>query len=312
MRLLPILPFLLLSSLAAQTVELQSGEVIVGRLVAMQGDRLAIEAGYPKAERRELGRAEVLPRSWFALLAMRADLDSVTDLLALADEAERLGLPAHALAQLQAAAQLDQAQRPQLEQRMASLREAIAAALLGEAEQALADGRWAEARLGAEVVRNRYADTPAGGKAGALMTKALAAARTDAASRAADATTAQKALATAARHEAEADKVALPLRGGIGATVKEQKAREKAIGHLERARAALLDGGDGQDVTAVRIRVTDKLRDSYLAIARTLLQRRALDQATHYNALACELDPDGGGCSHLQDLIVQARLSFGY
>ncbi len=79
----------------------------------------------------------------------------------------------------------------------------------------------------------------------------------------------------------------------------------------------MLQKSGGEAAEAARTRVRDKLRDQYLALATNLLQRRSLDRATEFNGLACALDPDAGGCHHVQDLIrpdliVQARLTFGY
>ena len=73
--------------------------------------------------------------------------------------------------------------------------------------------------------------------------------------------------------------------------------------------------GDDHDVpsfAADRDRIKDKLGDHYLDMGTLNIQRRALPTAEEYNVSACRLDPESGGCTVLQERIIQARLSNGW
>lgn len=303
-------PCLLFAALLrGQTIELTSGEIVAGRVTTMTADAVTLATGQPTPVARTLARAEVAPRSWFQLLASRADDKSGQAHADLAAAAEQLGLPGHAIAELLQAAQLDPALREQADRGIARLRSKVAADLLMMAEEAAAAGRHGEAKLTAMVVAEKYGDTASAPAAKKLVQESIRHLRT-----AVQPTTAaadDKAIEKAKQLEQRADAVALPTGGGIGATVKETKQREQAVKLLEQALATLA-AARGDDANPLRERVRDKLRDQYLALATNLLQRRSLDRATEYNGMACALDPEHGGCHLVQDRIVQARLTFGY
>lgn len=307
-------PCLLFAALLrGQTIELTSGEIVAGRVTTMTEDAVTIASGQSTAAARTLSRAEVAPRSWLQLLAARADDKNGQAHRDLAAAAEQLGLPGHAIAELQQAAQLDPSLREQAERGIARLRGKVAADLLAMAEEAAAAGRHGEAKLTAMVVAEKYQDTAVATAAKKLVLASIQHLRTTV--RPATATTDKKAderaVEKAKQLAQRADALALPTDGGIGASVKETKQREQAVKLLEQALTTLAAAA-GEDADSVRERVRDKLRDQYLALATNLLQRRSLDRATEYNGMACALDPEHGGCHLVQDRIVQARLTFGY
>ena len=295
--------------LRGQSLELQTGEIVAGQIVAVTEASVTIATGYPEVENKTLAREALAPRSWLQVLQSRASATDGKAHLALAATAEQLGLPGHALAELQTAARLDASLRPEIDRRIAALRSSVAAELLTGAREAAAAGRHGEARLTAKVITERYADSPSAAGAREVITAATKALRTavPATSGAADA----KAVAAAVELEGKAERLATTTGGGIGPTVKETRQREQAAKLLERALTAVEATG-GDQAAIVRERLRGKLRDQYLALATNLLQRRSLDRATEYNGMACALDPEHGGCHHLQDQIVQARLTFGY
>jgi hypothetical protein len=309
------IPSLLLAAavLRGQTIELQNGEIVAGRVTVVTDASLTIRAGHPDAEEHTFSRSEVAPRSWFQLLQTRVDGTDAKAHLMLAGVAEQLELPGHAIAELQQAAQLDRSLAAEAERRIAALRTGVAAELLTTAREAAADGRLGEAKLGAQLVADKYGDTPSAAGARELAANAIAQleARSTSVAAAASAAPDAKVLAQIEQLEAKADKLAATTGGGIGPTVKETRQRENAAKLLDQALTALDKAGVADDA-AVRMRVRGKLRDQYLALATNLLQRRSLDKATEYNGKACALDPRHGGCHHLQDLIVQARLTYGY
>lgn len=295
--------------LRGQSLELQTGEIVAGQIVAVTEASVTVATGYPEVENKTLAREALAPRSWLQVLQSRASATDGKAHLALATTAEQLGLPGHALAELQTAARLDASLRAEVDRKIAALRSSVAAELLTSARDAAAAGRHGEARLTAKVITERYADSPSAVGAREVIAVATKALRTavPATSGAADA----KAVAAAVELESKAERLATTTGGGIGPTVQETRKREQAVKLLERALTAVESTG-GDDAASVRQRLRDKLRDQYLALATNLLQRRSLDRATEYNGMACALDPEHGGCHHLQDQIVQARLTFGY
>ncbi len=303
--------FLAAASLHAQSIELRSGEIVAGRITSIGDSSLTLLTGYPTPAERSLAREDVEPRSWFAVLQGRANPSDAKAHLALAGTAEQLGLPGHAIAELQQAAQLDAALRTTIDTRIRMLRAKVAADLLVMAREAIAAGQLGEGKLTAQVVAEKYADTPSAEPARAAVAEAIKLLRTSAVAAAAGKPDA-KLLAEAQALEQKADKQAPVAGGGIGASVKETKQREQSAKLFEQALATATRAGGGSEADAVRERIRGKLRDQYLAIATTLLQRRSLDRATAWNGMACALDPEHGGCHHLQDQIVQARLTFGY
>lgn len=300
--------------LSAQSVELRSGEVVEGRVLAIVDGSVTIDDG--GASHRVVALGELDPRAAYALLEARTRDDDAAALMSLAEQSRGLGLPSHAIALYTRAARLDPAVRAKAEALVASIRDEIASAVLADAREALADGRWAAAKLSAQVVADRYADTTAGREAPALVREAIARGRSETRGAAAQDAALQKAIEGAKRHEAAAARITLPPN--VGFTAKERQMRESVVRHLEAAwrelaRVMPADGAVGAaEFDATRTRVRDRLAAQYVAVARNLLQRRSVNQAEEWNAKACELDPVGGGCQHTQDLIVQARLTSGY
>ena len=167
---------------------------------------------------------------------------------------------------------------------------------------------------------DRYQDTKAGPRARELQPRVLELARKSGKNRDAGADEIQRALKTAAQAETEADKLAQGLPVTAGDSVKEQRQRERVVQKLEAAWHAVMglmpradvDLGTAELLTRTQERVRTALGSQYMALASAFVQRRAIPTAESYNQKACGLDPESGGCRHLQDLIVQARLVGGY
>jgi tetratricopeptide (TPR) repeat protein len=307
---------LVLTPLAAQAIELRTGEVLAAKLVAVEGERITVQVQAPKPERRVLTLTDLEPRAAWAILAARTPADDGRAHFALGEASDHLGLPTYAIAAFHEAARLEPALRADADAKVAQIRERVAGDLMQEAQDALAQGRWGEAKLTAQVVAQRFAGTKASAGAQDVVRAAVAKGRGATRAEPAPAPAVQKALAAAEKHEKQADAIELPA--SVGFTVKEQRLREQAVRHLEAAWAALAkiepaaDDAGSTAFGAARTRVQDKLGKHYVALARTLVQRRAVNQAEEWNAKACKLDPEGGGCQQTQDLIVQARLTTGY
>ena len=64
-------------ALSAETVELTSGEVLIGRVVELDDSSLTLQVGFPKVETRTIPRNKVAPTSLYSLLASRIDPQQV-------------------------------------------------------------------------------------------------------------------------------------------------------------------------------------------------------------------------------------------
>ena len=120
----------LAASGSAQSLELRSGEVLLGRVTAIDATQVTVAASYPEPRSIIVPRADLTPRSRFQVLAERGDQGSAAGHVALAESALRLGLPAHAMAELREAVRLDPTRQATLSARIQGIREQIAAGLL--------------------------------------------------------------------------------------------------------------------------------------------------------------------------------------
>lgn len=299
----------LADAVSAQALELRSGDVVFGRVVGVSDADVRVAATWPKTGELSLARTDLMPASLYAVLAARIDAANAADHVALAETSLRIGLPLHAIAEYREAARLDPGLVETVTTKVRAIREQVAAELLAQAREALDEDRWPEAKLTGQVIAERYGDTAAAAPSREIVARAQQTGR--AMTQAKANTPASAALQTALRHEAQADAIDLPR--SIGLTVKERKRREQAVKHLEAAWKTV-GGSDAVDgpLAQARTRIRDKLGAQYLALATSLVQVRATGPAERWNAKACALDPEGGGCQHVQDLIIQARLSSGH
>jgi hypothetical protein len=73
----PLSTLLLLAAIAqpllAQTLELRTGEVVIGRVLEVDADTISVEVTFPTVSERITPRSELGPRSIYALLSARMD-----------------------------------------------------------------------------------------------------------------------------------------------------------------------------------------------------------------------------------------------
>lgn len=80
---------------AAQTHELRSGDVLIGRVAAVGADYVELE-GRAGRDARRVRRDDFAPTALYRILRERAAPRTVDDYVAVADQASRLGLELHA------------------------------------------------------------------------------------------------------------------------------------------------------------------------------------------------------------------------
>ena len=306
--------FLLVPTLTAQTLELKSGDVLIGRVVEVGDASVRIAVGYPDGKTLELARADLTPVSQYTVLAGHADASDPKAHLRLAEAALDLGLPAHAIAEYREAARLDGKLRTLAEQKAKEIRVRIAGELLTEAKDALAEARDASARLAAQSILDRYADTPQAADAREVVAQLDA--RAGKPSKQVSAKELEAALQQAARHVRLAEQTG-PQSAAHG-TTKAQRRLQTRVQHLEHAWPLVADLVASADATQLADRLSSlredlrkQLIEAYLELGTVYVQRRAFPDAERYCEKACDLDPQGKGNHELHRLILQGKITSG-
>ena len=300
--------------LPAQTLELRSGEVMIGRVTEIGEKSLKIEVSYPVPGARTVERADVEPRSIYAVLSARIDQDDAHARLALAGTCRELGLFAHAIAEAREAARLDPSLRASANDMIAELHAAMAAEVLRQAEAAFAEDRLGSARLAAQTVVRDHRNTAAAKGAADLLRRLGA--RASPALRHATADQITAAVESARKGLDRADGSAHATAHG---SMRDQRALEREIARLEKAWRAIGDLAPPEEavtladrLSSTQAEVRKRLVGAYLTMGSFHLQRRALPDADEWCNKACELDPENHHLHRLHELIVQAKVFSGW
>ncbi|MFY9344997.1 MAG: hypothetical protein WAT39_21070 [Planctomycetota bacterium] len=309
-----MLPVAALLPLPAQTVELRSGEVVIGRVVDFGDRSLKLEVQYPAPGIRTIGRADLDPRSLYTVLAARIDQDDARAHLGLAATCRDLGLFAHAIAESREAARRDAKLAAESSAMVRELHEAIGADLLRQAEDAAAESRLGSARLAAQAVLADYRDTASAKAAEQLLQRIATHGERPPRRASADEVAAAVESARKELERTEKD-TRVPAHGAV----RDQRALQRAIPRLEKVWQSIGDlEPEAKDVsatdrlTSTRAELRQRLVDAYLAMGSIYLQRRALPDAEEWCNRACELDAENQQLHPLHQLILQAKLVGGW
>ena len=316
---LALLSVMAVPAASAETITLASGEVLIGRVTQIDADSIRVEVGYPEQKSVTLAKTELSKGFLYDLLVRESDPDSADDHMALAQAGRELGLLGHAIAEYREAGRLDRSLLEQTEAEVKSLREIIAAGMLADIEQDLAEENKAAARLNLEVLILRFGDTPAATKGRDLrhiinsqVMEAEARPETPPAE-------ISRAIKKVEKLEKQAERSTKGKENPVIRTSRERKAREIALKKLEQAWSLVVDlqGPKVRDpkytdsLNQTRNRLRNKLNRLYLALGTYYVGKLAIPRAEGLNVRACELNADTQSCIRLQDLIVQARISNG-
>jgi hypothetical protein len=312
------------ASLSAQTLELRSGEVVIGRVLEVDDHTVRVEVTFPDVSARSIARADIEPRSIYALLSARINQADARSHLELAVTCRELGLFALAIAEAWEAGRRDPTLRPTVDKMIPELRGQIAAEVLRQAESDFADGRLGAARLAAEVVMRDYDDTPAA--RGAKRLTERVAARVGPAPRVATAKEAEKLVAEARKDLERTEKdTATPAHG----SVRDQRDLERAVVRLEKIWAKIGDllvpvadatsatvttspATPADHLSSMQAELRERLTAAYLSLGSIYLQRRALPDAEEWCNKACALDPKNAHLHRLHERILQAKIVGGW
>lgn len=301
--------------LAADTVRLRTGEVLVGTIRKATYQEIEIDAQFPEARRYALRAAEVAPSSIYAVLATRLDRSDGEAGLKLARWC--LGQGLYAYAELEA----DRVGRayPALSVRALELlneaRGKLAAELLAEARTYLAIDQPERAAQYLRSVVKRYAETPSAKEAKRLLARVPEAPRAKAGSplrRRTEVARARRSLKAARAALAQAS---API-GHIAPGGRGERGLRVRIARLERALALVAKParrGAEDEVLAKALRETAatakaRLIAAYLELGTLYLTRGAIAAAEVYCGKACRLDPTGRSTHKLHERIIDARI----
>ncbi len=301
-----------------QSIELRSGEVVIGRVTNVSDRDVTIESNSLDPTTRSVARSDLAPLSHYTIMAARSDAADAKAHAKLAVFAREIGLPAQAIAEYAEAARLDPTLKPQMDAGTREVRNGLAADLLDDAKDAVGDGRLAAARLLLHTIGSKYSDTPAARDAQALVVEIAA---KEASAHPGTKVIASKdleaAMKKAAEHLQSAERVGgePSPHGGLRA----QRRIENQIVQLESAWKVIKDlaGATGDTELTDRFQkqresIRQTLVNAYLAIGTLFVERRALPNADEYCEKACELDPENKDNHTLHRLILDAKISRGY
>jgi len=304
----------------AETVELQSGGTIAGQVSLGEGDLVIVEARFPRSERLQIRRSDLTPGSLYRVLERRSDPEDPEARKELGSLAEAAGLKGAAIAEFRAVIELDPDSKKEMDERIGALIESLAADILVDARDLLAEGRANAAAMYLHTLMETYPGTKAAKEAARLVPEATkaAGASVDVESRTVDATVAAKTIETVESHLQKGD-MATKEVPGHGSSVADGRSAERAVKHYEAAweSARTLPVATGnRDLDAriakARTRTKTALVQAYLTAGTVYLQRRALPDAERWCNKACELEPENKQNHTLHKLILQAKaLSIG-
>ena len=300
------------------TVELRSGETVVGSARLEGKDDVVIDAVYPAIDVVKLKRADVAPASLHAIMERLAAPDDAAKRREMGEFAEDSGLLALAVVDFTIVKKLDPATAKDMDARIARCNEMLAEAMLLDAQDLLADGHPNAALMYLHTLREKFPGTDAAKKADSVAAAAhkTAGASADVAVQTVPPAQAPKVADAVDGHVAKGDAQTARIGGHVGSTVAAQRAAERAVTHYEFAWTAakslpVAPSGDEKfDARVVKLRgaMKTKLVDAYLTAGTLFLERRVIVSAERYCNLACELDPENKNNHRLHALILQAKI----
>tara|TARA_R110002072_G_scaffold141664_3_gene286921 strand:- start:21539 stop:22528 length:990 start_codon:yes stop_codon:yes gene_type:complete len=311
------------SWIPAQTLELRTGEVVIGRVIDVDDHVVKIDVTFPAEGVRSVARADMEPRSVYAVLASRIDQADAKAHLELAHRCRELGLFALGIAEAREAARRNPAFATDVDKLVAEFRGRIAADIIQQAERDYADDRIGSARLAVHVVLRDYKDTTAAKRAGKLAKKI--AARVGPAPREATPKEIKAAIAAVRRDLARTEK---DTKSAAHGKMRNQRGLQRAIARLEKTWARIGNliapiEAPAKSTSTAAATIADRLSSAqadlrhrltgaYLSLGSIYLQRRALPDADEWCNKACELDPENKHLHRLHEQIIQAKIVSGW
>lgn len=310
-------------SLPAETIQLATGEILIGDVQSADFKELTVHITFPSERHLTLAAAKVAPETVYAVLSSRLPQKDATVRLELAEYCLRSGLYAHSIVESRRVARLDSAKETRAREIEADAWEAIASTLLDDAKTHIAIEEPGLARMYLESVLTRYPNTKAAVEAKRLLKKLPPADTsisrplvTDAKEK--DALRAK--LAKARKHLEKADKRTDGMRRHfqIGKNDEHLLRRaepyyRKAYSLLRSAAASATDDAKlNEEIRALAATAREQLCKVYLELGSLYLARGSIKLAEDNCQRACRVEPENQALHGLHQRILDARIALRY
>lgn len=307
---------LAISSATAETIELVSGEVLIGRVLEITPETLQMEVLWPEQEEREIPTGDVTAESLYTTMAIHSDPEDPDARERLAQTCVRLDLPAHAVAEFREAARLDPSRAEACDEKIMEVVENLAKSLKQEAADHMAAGRYSAAELILDVLVNRFKRSATAQGCAPLLQAAREKLRAAQEGVPVPNARLREQLRTAQALEARADELGVEGIEPYSNSVLHLRRVGDVVTHLQRAWNQLAGYAPREEdpelldeLLVTRERIRSKLVDRLLLEGTIQVRAHALLQAEDRNQRAHALAPDDPRCRELQDLIVRARMA---
>tara|TARA_B100000965_G_scaffold280561_1_gene238417 strand:- start:1969 stop:2919 length:951 start_codon:yes stop_codon:yes gene_type:complete len=308
------------TSAFAETVRLETGEVLIGDVTSVTYERVVVTTLFPREEKLTLPANRLDPASHYELLVARIDRSGASKRLELARFCAQKGLFAHAIVEARLAAKLDPKLKPSAEQLAERALESLAHGLLEIARTYFAVEHPARARLYLNSILKRYPRTKSAVEARRLLHKLPKAQdKKEARERISsdrEKRTLRRNLERARGYLQRADKKTGSLQRHFRAGKDEHLLRraaytyKKAYGLIRKGVRSLTDEEAlNEQLIETATTARARLTKAYLELGRLCLQRGSIRTAEEYCSLACSLEPERKGLHGLHEQIVQARIA---
>lgn len=308
---------IIISLASAETVELNTGKVLVGEVRLNGEDDITVEARFPETKTVKLKYRDLTPISLYHVLERRSDPKNPKERLKLGEFAEESNLNGIAIAEYTAVKQLDNRFTKDMDDRIAGLRNAIAKDILDDAENMLEEGNPNGALMYLHTILEQYPETKASKEATKVIARAheQAGASAEIGQKTVSDDEAPKILDEINKHLERGDRWLKAVGGHEGSSTQDQRSAERAVKYYERAwslaKMLPVAPDDAQLKTHIidlRDRVKEDLVKAYLTTGTIYLQRGAIPSAEEYCNKACELDPENKENHLLHRLIIEAKI----
>jgi len=308
---------ILSSGALGETIELVSGQTLVGDIRLQEDDQIIIDARFPMVRQMTLTREELTADSWYHVLERRTDQKDPLGRMKLGEYAEMANLHGVAIAEYRAAKQLDAGLANEIDKRIVRLRNEVARNILNDAERLLAEGDARAALMYFHTIVELYPDTEAAKRAEKIKVKAhsLAGKAADVNVKTVPLKKAPEIIRKIESALKKGNERFIPLRGHVGSSSKDRKTAEQGVRYYEDAwkltkSLPVATGDDDLQKTFKNLRLTVKaqLVEAYLAIGTIYLQRKAISESEKYCQKACELAPEDRKNHALHRLIIEAKI----
>lgn len=326
-----LLPALLAAALLAapaglaaggpQRLKLRSGEVLIGRVLDVQGGSVRIAVGFPVETERSIDRDALTPESLYRVLAGRIAPDDAQGLHGLAESAQELGLHGHAIAAYREVLRLDPSAPSDVKGKIAKAEAEIAAGMLRTARELEEEKSLPRARRILQRLLEMFPQSAVDTEARKLLRAVEGAIVNPRGQRWIDAATLRRHLERARERLEQAEEI-LGSREASPSSANRTRL-QRTIRGLQPVWRELVDiagtkevddaGTKAEDSLSeelgeVRERLGAALTNLHVRLGTLYLQRESIPNAEAELQEAYDIDPNDANAARLHDRIIQARV----